>query len=65
MRLLVRRYLPRAGLRLVAHHLYPRHGYRVTRARYAWICRTLATVLRGHALVGDCRVLVLAPEAEA
>ena len=58
--LFVRAYLPRTGLSMVAHLLYPRDGYIVTRARYAWVLRTLARVLPGHAL-GDMHVFVLQP----
>lgn len=57
--LLVRHYLPRAGLRLVAHYVYPPDGYRLTRDRYAWAFRILARILPGDALLGDCHVLVL------
>jgi len=51
-------YVPRAGLGMEEHALYPRDGYRVTRARYAWALRILARMLPGHAL-GDVHVCVL------
>lgn len=57
--LLVRQYLPRAGLGLIRHDLYPPAGYLVTRARYAWALRLLARVLPGAAAVGDSHILVL------
>ncbi len=59
--LLVRQYVPRAGLEILAHHLYPPRGYQVTRARYAWAFRLLAHVLRGPTLLGDNHILVLRP----
>ena len=57
--LLTRQYLPRAGLKIVEHHLYPPNGYHVTRPRYAWALRILARLLPGPALGGDTHVLVL------
>jgi 2-polyprenyl-3-methyl-5-hydroxy-6-metoxy-1,4-benzoquinol methylase len=58
--LLARVYVPRAGLGMEEHALYPRGGYRVTRARYAWAFRILARMLPGHTL-GDVHVCVLRP----
>lgn len=58
--LFVRQYLPRAGLTLVEHHVYPENGYKVSRARYAWALRGLARILPGHTL-GDIHVFVLQP----
>lgn len=62
--LLVRQYLPRAGLRLVRHRLYPVNGYKVTRTRYAWLLRVAGALLPGEALVGDNHVFVLRPVDE-
>jgi len=59
--LLKRQYLPRVGLRLVDHLVYPSSGHRVTRARYAWGVRLLARLLAGECLEGDNHVLVLQP----
>ena len=59
--LLVRQYVPRAGLEILAHYVYPPHGYQVTRARYAWAFRALAQVLPGVSLLGDNHILVLQP----
>jgi SAM-dependent methyltransferase len=56
--LFARVYLPRAGLAVAEHTLYPRDGYRVTRTRYAWALRILARMLPGHTL-GDVHVCVL------
>lgn len=57
--LFTRQYLPRSGLTLVEHHLYPPKGYKVTRPRYAWAFRILASVLPGDALLGDNHIFVL------
>jgi SAM-dependent methyltransferase len=59
--LLQRQYLPRVGLRLVDHLVYPPNGYKVTRARYAWGIRLLAWLLAGECLKGDNHVFVLQP----
>ncbi len=57
--LFVRQYLPRAGLQLVAHYVYPPRGYSLTRPRYAWVLGILARILPGDALFGDSHVAVL------
>ena len=57
--LLTRQYLPRAGLQLVGHHLYPPKGYKVNLPRSAWAFRILARFLSGPALLGDSHVFVL------
>ena len=54
-----RQFLPRAGLRLVEHLLFPPNGYKLTRARYAWVFRLLAKALPGESALGDNHVLVL------
>ena len=53
-------YVPRAGLWMAEHALYPGDGYRVTRGRYAWGLRILARMLPGDTL-GDVHVCVLRP----
>jgi hypothetical protein len=57
--LLVRQYLPRAGLELAEHYLYPPTGYKVTRKRYTWVLRPMVWFLEGNSLEGDNHVLVL------
>jgi SAM-dependent methyltransferase len=57
--LLRRQYLPRVGLRLVDHLVYPPNGYKVTRAHFAWGVRLLARLLGGECVMGDNHVLVL------
>jgi len=59
--LLQRQYLPRVGLQVVEHLVYPPNGYRVTRARYSWGVRLLTRLLAGECLKGDNHVLVLQP----
>jgi 2-polyprenyl-3-methyl-5-hydroxy-6-metoxy-1,4-benzoquinol methylase len=54
-----RQFLPRAGLELAGHHLFPRRGYSVTRPRYAWAMRALGSVLPGECREGDNHVLIL------
>ena len=57
--LFVRQYLPRAGLKLADHLLYPPRGYKLTRTGYAVAARPLTWFLSGDCLQGDCHVLVL------
>jgi 2-polyprenyl-3-methyl-5-hydroxy-6-metoxy-1,4-benzoquinol methylase len=54
-----RQFLPRAGLKLAGHQLFPSRGYNVTRARYSWAMRALGSVLRGECRDGDNHVLIL------
>jgi SAM-dependent methyltransferase len=56
--LFCRQYVPRAGLRLVDHDVYPRNGYRATRVSVAWICRGLAGFFSGQTR-GDVHIFVL------
>jgi 2-polyprenyl-3-methyl-5-hydroxy-6-metoxy-1,4-benzoquinol methylase len=57
--LLIRQYLPRAGLKLVEHHFFPKNGYMVSRKRYSWIFRLIARLLPGNTLLGDVHIFVL------
>ena len=54
-----RQYLPRAGLQVVDHLVYPIRGYRLTRKRYALVLRPLAWLLAGECLEGDNHVFIL------
>ncbi|PYO28377.1 MAG: hypothetical protein DMD86_16390 [Candidatus Rokuibacteriota bacterium] len=54
-----RQMLPRAGLELREHHVYPANGYIVTRRRYTWAMRALGWVLRGDCNAGDNHIVVL------
>ncbi len=57
--LLKRQYLPRAGLQLLDHCMFPPHGHQLTRTRHALALRPLKWVLGGECLEGDNHVLVL------
>ncbi|HLE37911.1 MAG TPA: class I SAM-dependent methyltransferase [Candidatus Acidoferrales bacterium] len=57
--LLQRQYLPRSGMRLMEHYLFPACGFQLTRARYGWAMRGLSLFLGGECLTGDNHVLVL------
>jgi len=57
--LLQRQYLPRAGVRLLEHHLFPARGYQLTRAGYAWAMQGISYLLDGECLQGDNHVMVL------
>jgi hypothetical protein len=62
--LLMRQYLPRAGLELVEHLLYPSNGFRASRPQYAVLFRFLGRLLPGRGLVGDNHVFVFRPSRE-
>ena len=57
--LFTRQYLPRAGLELIEHRLYPPKGYKVSRSCYAWASRLLAWLLPGTTLLGDIHIFVV------
>ena len=59
--LFIRQYLPRAGLKLVEHHFFPKNGYRVSRKSYSWAFRLIARFLPGNTLLGDVHIFVLKP----
>ena len=62
--LLVRQYLPLAGLRLAEWTHYPTSGHALTRRRFVWLLRAASRLLKGHSLLGDAHILVLRlPEA--
>jgi 2-polyprenyl-3-methyl-5-hydroxy-6-metoxy-1,4-benzoquinol methylase len=56
--LLQRQFLPRAGLRISEHLLFPPNGYQLTRKPIAWTLRLAAAAFPGEALVGDHHVFV-------
>ena len=58
--LLQRQFLPRAGLRLGEHFVFPPNGYQLTRKPIAWTLRLASFVFSGQALLGDNHVFVLA-----
>ena len=57
--LLIRQYLPRAHLDLVAHTYYPPDGFIVGRPAYSRFLSVISPTLRGR-LVGDNHILILA-----
>ena len=57
--LLRRQFLPRAGMKLREHLLFPPDGYQLTRKPFAWILRAVAAALPGDLLLGDNHVFVL------
>jgi hypothetical protein len=57
--LFLRQYLPRAGLELVEHFLYPPNGYSNTRRLYTWGLHPLGLLLSGDSLQGDVHVVAL------
>jgi 2-polyprenyl-3-methyl-5-hydroxy-6-metoxy-1,4-benzoquinol methylase len=57
--LLQRQFLPRAGLRLREHLVFPPNGYQLTRKPIAWAMRFASLVLSGEALLGDNHIFVV------
>lgn len=57
--LLLRQFLPRAGLRIREHLLFPPNGHQLTRKPIAWTLRLASKVFRGKVISGDHHVLVL------
>lgn len=57
--LLERQFLPRAGLRLREHLVFPPNGYQLTRKPIAWTLRIASLVTSGKALLGDNHIFVL------
>lgn len=57
--LLRRQFLPRAGLRLREHLLFPPNGYQLTRKPIAWTLRLASFAFPGEVLLGDNHVFVL------
>jgi len=57
--LLRRQFLPRAGLRLCDHLVFPPNSYQLTRKPIAWALRLASFAFSGDALLGDNHVFVL------
>jgi 2-polyprenyl-3-methyl-5-hydroxy-6-metoxy-1,4-benzoquinol methylase len=57
--LLGRQFLPRAGLKLREHYLFPPDGYQLSRKPIAWVLSVVAAALRGPVLLGDNHILVV------
>jgi 2-polyprenyl-6-hydroxyphenyl methylase/3-demethylubiquinone-9 3-methyltransferase len=56
--LLQRQFLPRAGLKLTEHLLFPPKGYQLTRKTLAWPLALAATVFPGDSVLGDNHIFV-------
>jgi SAM-dependent methyltransferase len=54
-----RQFLPRAGVKLREHFVFPPNGYQLTRAPIAFALRLFATFSSGDAVLGDNHVLVI------
>jgi 2-polyprenyl-3-methyl-5-hydroxy-6-metoxy-1,4-benzoquinol methylase len=54
-----RQFLPRAGLRLREHLVFPPNGYHLTRKPIAWAMRLAASAFSGDALLGDNHIFVV------
>jgi len=57
--LLQRQFLPRAGLRLREHLLFPPNGFQLTRKPIAYAFRLASLLFSGEAILGDNHVFVL------
>ncbi len=58
--LLQRQYLPRAGVKLREHLVFPPNGFQLTRKSLAWGLRLASLAFSGRSIVGDNHILVLA-----
>lgn len=54
-----RQFLPRAGLRLREHLVFPPDGYHLTRKPMAWALRLASHAFSGDALLGDNHIFVV------
>ena len=54
-----RQFLPRVGLRLREHLVFPPNGYQLSRKPIAWAFRFVSFAFSGDSLLGDNHVLVL------
>jgi 2-polyprenyl-3-methyl-5-hydroxy-6-metoxy-1,4-benzoquinol methylase len=57
--LLQRQYLPRAGVRLREHLVFPPNGFQLTRRPLAWGLRLASLAFPGRSIVGDNHILVI------
>jgi hypothetical protein len=65
MDLLRSRILPRAGLKLADHLVYPPRGFRASPRPWSWLFRLGAALVPGNAAHGDVHVFVLRPSQSA
>ena len=59
--LLTRQFLPRAGLQLQEHLVFPPHGFQLSQKSVAWAMSLAVRFLPGESIAGDQHVLVLRP----
>lgn len=59
--LFVRQFLPRSGLKLVEHRVFPERGFQLTRRFFSLPIRVLAGFLRHECIYGDNHVIVVRP----
>jgi 2-polyprenyl-3-methyl-5-hydroxy-6-metoxy-1,4-benzoquinol methylase len=57
--LLLRQFLPLAGVRLREHLVFPPKGYQLTRRPLSWVLKIAAMAIPGDSLLGDNHVLVI------
>ena len=57
--LLQRQYLPRAGVKLREHLVFPPNGFQLTRKPLAWGLRLASLAFSGRSIVGDNHILVI------
>jgi 2-polyprenyl-3-methyl-5-hydroxy-6-metoxy-1,4-benzoquinol methylase len=57
--LMRRQFLPRAGLKLTKHLLFPPSGYQLTRKSFALPLALAASAFRGDSVLGDNHIFVL------
>jgi 2-polyprenyl-3-methyl-5-hydroxy-6-metoxy-1,4-benzoquinol methylase len=63
--LLLRQFLPRSGLQLQQHLLFPPRGFQLSRKSVAWLMGLAARWLPGETMTGDIHVLVLKSRSES
>ena len=59
--LLTRQFLPRSGLQLQEHLLFPPRGFQLSRKSVAWVMSLGIRFLPGESIAGDQHVLILKP----
>lgn len=63
--LLLRQFLPRSGLKLQQHLLFPPGGFQLSRRSVAWLMALATRWLPGETMAGDIHVLVLKSRSES
>jgi 2-polyprenyl-3-methyl-5-hydroxy-6-metoxy-1,4-benzoquinol methylase len=56
--LLIRQFLPRAGLQVREHHVFPENGHQLTRKPIVWALRAVSGAFAGRVFGGDHHVFV-------